>query len=70
MFKMLIVGTISVIVILYVGSDIAPFVTQSAIASNVKLPKDFDAITNMTGAVSSWIGWVTVKLGQLFNMAV
>ncbi|BDR53366.1 PTS galactitol transporter subunit IIC [Bombiscardovia nodaiensis] len=67
MFKMLIVGTISIIIILYVGTNIAPFVTQSAITSGLKLPSDFSAISNMTGAVSSWIGWVSVKLGQLFN---
>jgi len=22
----------------------------------------------MTGAVSTWIGWVAVKIGELFNM--
>lgn len=68
MFKMLIVGTLSVIVILYVGSDIAPFVTQAAVQSNIDLPSDFTGIANMTGAVSSWIGWLTVKIGQLINM--
>ena len=57
MFKMLIVGT-----------DIAPWVTQSFTQSNIDLPKDFTAVTNMTGAVSTWIGWVAVKIGELFNM--
>ena len=68
MFKMLIVGTLSVIIILYVGTDIAPWVTQSFTQSNIDLPKDFTAVTNMTGAVSTWIGWVAVKIGELFNM--
>ncbi|GAA6122137.1 PTS galactitol transporter subunit IIC [Bifidobacterium psychraerophilum] len=68
MFKMLITGTLSIIVILYVGSAIAPFVTQSAVASNIKLPSDFTGISNMTGAVSGWVGWLGVKAGELFNM--
>lgn len=68
MFKMLITGTLSIIVILYVGSAIAPFVTQSAMTSNIKLPSDFTGIANMTGAVSGWLGWVAVKAGELFNM--
>lgn len=68
MFKMLIVGTLSVIIILYVGTDIAPWVTQSFTQSNIDLPKDFTAVANMTGAVSTWIGWVAVKIGELFNM--
>ncbi|KAB5608062.1 PTS galactitol transporter subunit IIC [Bifidobacterium jacchi] len=68
MFRMLIVGIISVIIILYVGTDIAPWVTQSFTQSHIDLPKDFSAVTNMTGAVSTWIGWLTVKIGQLFNM--
>ena len=68
MFKMLIVGMLSVIIILYVGTDIAPWVTQSFTQSNIDLPKDFTAVTNMTGAVSTWIGWVAVKIGELFNM--
>lgn len=68
MFKMLIVGTLSVIIILYVGTDIAPWVTQSFTQSNIDLPKDFTAVTNMTGAVSTWIGWVAVKISELFNM--
>ena len=68
MFKMLIVGTLSVIIILYVGTDIASWVTQSFTQSNIDLPKDFTAVTNMTGAVSTWIGWVAVKIGELFNM--
>ena len=61
MFKMLIVGTLSVIIILYVGTDIAPWVTQSFTQSNIDLPKDFTAVTNMTGAVSTWIGWVASR---------
>ncbi|MFT8705473.1 MAG: PTS transporter subunit IIC [Bifidobacterium sp.] len=70
MFKMLIVGTLSIIVILYVGSDISPFFTQSATMANIKLPADFSGIGSMTGAASSWIGWVAVKVGQLFNSIV
>lgn len=67
MFKMLIVGTISLIVIFYVGTDISPFFTQSAIMSGIKLPSDFTAIGNITGAGTTWIGWLAVRIGQLIN---
>lgn len=70
MFKMLIVGTISIIIILYVGSDISPFFTASAVTANIKLPADFTCIGSMTSAASSWIGWVAVKIGELFNAIV
>ncbi|MFT9243160.1 MAG: PTS transporter subunit IIC, partial [Bifidobacterium aquikefiri] len=68
MFKMLITGAISIVIILYVGSYIAPYVTQSAVTSNIKLPADFTGISNMTGAVSGWVGWIAVEAGKLFNL--
>jgi PTS system galactitol-specific IIC component len=38
--------------------------------ANIKLPADFSGIGSMTSAASSWIGWVAVKIGELFNAIV
>lgn len=60
-FRMLISGILIVIVIFYVGTLLAPEFTKAAVDSQITSVKEFTAITNLVGSVTTWVGWVFVK---------
>lgn len=66
MFRMLITGTISLVIIMYVGSDIAPWFTQAATTSGIKIPSGTSQITNLVGGATTPLGWLIIRLAALF----
>ncbi|WP_257478987.1 PTS galactitol transporter subunit IIC [Acidipropionibacterium jensenii] len=66
MFRMLITGTLALVVIMYVGSDIAPWFTGAAGTSGISLPKGATEITNLVGGATTPLGWIIIRLAHLF----
>ncbi|VTT28122.1 PTS system protein [Klebsiella pneumoniae] len=69
MFRMFITGTLIVICILYVGSDISPEYTQAARNANIPIPEGMSEVTNMVGGATTPVGWLAVKFAELFGTA-
>lgn len=66
MFRMLITGTLSLILILYAGTDIATWYTSAATASGITIPNNANEITNLVGGATAPIGWLLIRLSALF----
>lgn len=67
MFRMLITGTISLVLIMYIGTDIATWYTDAAVSSGIALPEDASQITNLVGGANTPIGWVLIRIAALFG---
>lgn len=67
MFRMLVAGTLMIVITLYVGTDLSAFFTQAATTSRIALPDDFAGISNIVSAASSWVGWVAVAVARLIG---
>jgi PTS system galactitol-specific IIC component len=67
MFRMVIAGTLILICIFYVGTDIASFYTKAAITSKIAVPNGIESMTNLIGSATTWVGWFGVKIGQILN---
>lgn len=67
MFRMFISGTLVLISIFYVGTDISAEYTLAAVNSNIPIPEGMSEITNIVGGATTPIGWLAVKLGELFS---
>lgn len=70
MFRMIVAGALVLICIFYVGTNIAPFYTQAAIESKIAVPKGISSMTNIVGTATTWIGWLFIKISQLFGAAL
>jgi PTS system galactitol-specific IIC component len=66
MFRMLITGTLALILIMYAGSDIAPWFTGAAATSGITIPNGANEITNLVGGATTPIGWLIIRLAALF----
>jgi PTS system galactitol-specific IIC component len=66
MFRMLITGTVALIVIMYAGTDIAPWFTAAAGTSGIKIPGGATQITNLVGGATTPVGWIIIRLASLF----
>ncbi|WP_057817433.1 PTS galactitol transporter subunit IIC [Schleiferilactobacillus perolens] len=67
--RMTIAGTLILICIMYVGTDIGVFYTNAARMSKIAVPKGIQYMTNFIGSATTWIGWVWIKVCQLINAA-
>lgn len=69
MFRMFISGTLVLVCILYIGTDLSAEYTQAARNSNIPIPKGMTEITNIVGGATTPAGWLMVKLGEFFSTA-
>lgn len=67
-FRMLISGVLIIITIYYVGTNVAPEFTKAAADSNIGSVKEFTAITNLVGSVTTWIGWIFIKFSEWISI--
>jgi PTS system galactitol-specific IIC component len=66
MFRMVIAGTLILICIFYVGTDIANFYTKAAVMSKIPMPKGIVSMSNIVGSATTWVGWIVTKIGTIF----
>lgn len=67
MFRMLVTGTLGLIVIMYAGTDIAPWFTSAAGTSGIKIPNGATQISNLVGGATTPVGWIIIRLAALFG---
>ena len=60
-FRMVIIGTVTLAIGFYVANSLAPLFTDAATASGFKLPENAAQITSIVDGFL-WIGWVVVEL--------
>ena len=70
MFRMLISGLLIMVVIFYAGTALAPEYTQAAAQAGITSVKGFSSITNLVGSVTTWIGWIFIKLAELIGSVI
>lgn len=70
MFRMLISGLLIMVVIFYAGTALAPEYTQAAAQAGITSVKGFSSITNLVGSVTTWIGWIFIKLAELIGNVI
>lgn len=66
MFRMVLAGTLILICVFYVGTDIAGYYTQAAVTSKIPMPKGIVSMSNIVGSATTWIGWIVTKIGAFF----
>lgn len=68
--RVFISGVVIMTLVLYAGSDIAPYYTKAANIANVTLPQGVSSSTNMAnivGGATTPLGWLLIKLAMLFS---
>ncbi|MDN5831938.1 MAG: PTS galactitol transporter subunit IIC [Tetragenococcus halophilus] len=63
-FRMLISGVLIVVVIFYTGTALAPEFTKAAVDSQITSVSSFEYITNLVGPVTTWIGWLFIRMSE------
>ncbi|WP_307726253.1 PTS transporter subunit IIC, partial [Tetragenococcus koreensis] len=63
-FRMLISGILIVIVIFYTGTALAPEFTKAAVDSQITSVSSFEYITNLVGPVTTWVGWLFIRMSE------
>lgn len=66
MFRMLLVGTLSLVLIMYAGTDLGSWFAQAAGTSGIKVPSGTPEITNLVGGATTPVGWLLIRLAALF----
>lgn len=66
MLRMLVAGTLMMCFILFAATNLSPVYSQAAHAANAAFPKGIDTITCLNVAFTNPLGWLIVKIGQLF----
>lgn len=70
MIRIFISGVVVLTLVLYAGTDIAPYYTKAANIANVALPKGVSGSTsmaNLVGGATTPLGWILIKLSMLFK---
>lgn len=70
MIRIFISGVVVLTLVLYAGTDIAPYYTKAANIANVTLPKGVSGSTsmaNLVGGATTPLGWILIKLSMLFQ---
>ncbi len=65
-FRIVIIGTIALIIGFYLANDIAPLMTSAAQAANFEMPEGAALITSI-GDGFIWIPWAFTRLGALLS---
>lgn len=68
--RVFISGIVIMVLVLYAGTDIAPYYTKAANIANVTLPEGVSSSTNMAnivGGSTTPLGWLLIKLSMLFK---
>lgn len=68
--RVFISGVVIMTLVLYAGTDIAPYYTKAANIANVTLPQGVSSSTNMAnivGGATTPLGWLLIKLAMLFS---
>lgn len=68
--RVFISGIVIMVLVLYAGTDIAPYYTKAANIANVTLPEGVSGSTNMAnivGGSTTPLGWLLIKLSMLFK---
>lgn len=68
-FRMLVTGTILMVIALYISTDLAPIYTAAVHKSSVLLPENMRSteLGNMLSPVNTPLGWLLIKLAHLFG---
>ncbi|WP_251898480.1 PTS galactitol transporter subunit IIC [Lactiplantibacillus paraplantarum] len=69
LLRMLIAGTIMMVFILYIGTDVAGFYTAAAHMTGATVPTGTSQIISMNSAVTNPLGWLAIKVSQLLGNA-
>lgn len=70
MVRIFITGVVVLTLVLYAGTDIAPYYTKAANIANVTLPKGVSGSTsmaNLVGGATTPVGWILIRLSMLFQ---
>lgn len=70
MVRIFITGIVVLTLVLYAGSDIAPYYTKAANTAKVSLPQGVSSSTNMAnlvGGATTPLGWLLIRLSMLFK---
>ncbi|MDF2883309.1 MAG: galactitol transporter subunit [Clostridiaceae bacterium] len=70
MVRIFITGVVVLTLVLYAGTDIAPYYTKAADIANVTLPKGVSGSTsmaNLVGGATTPLGWILIRLSMLFQ---
>lgn len=70
MVRIFITGLVVITLVLYAGTDIAPYYTKAAKLADVALPQGVGPNAEMSGIVggaTTPVGWILIKLSALFN---
>jgi len=62
-FRIVVIGTVALIIGFYVGNALAPLMTEAAIAANFAVPEEAVLITSI-GDGFIWLPWFTTVLGD------
>ena len=67
MFRMLLTGTVALVLIMYAGSDLGVWFAQSAGQSGIEVPSGTPEITNLVGGATTPVGWLLIRLAAIFG---
>ncbi|MBU5440148.1 PTS galactitol transporter subunit IIC [Tissierella sp. MSJ-40] len=70
MFRIFVTGLVVITLVLYIGTDIAPYYTMAAETANVALPQGVDSSTqmaNLVGGATTPVGWIIIKLASILK---
>ena len=68
-FRMLLTGTVLMVIALYISTDLAPIYTAAVHHSAVKLPANMQSteLGNMLSPVNTPLGWLLIKIAEIFG---
>lgn len=68
-FRLFISGLVIMVLVLYAGSDIAPYFTKAATIAQVSMPKGTSAtsMASVIGGSTTPLGWLLIRLAMLFK---